>query len=180
MPRDGSGIYTTPAGTTAVPDTTIESSKYNNNVADVAADLNAPRPIVAGGTGGNSAATARANLKAEVSSTQVINYDTHVFEPGSFYSIGGATGAPNAGSFTGICYGSDDANITVEARTYNDAVSPGRVYVRERVAGVWKNGGAWTLDEASTFVLKSGDVMIGDLSIQKANPTLRLIASAAG
>jgi len=180
MPRDGSGVYTTPAGTTAVPDTTIESAKYNANVADVAADLNAPRPIVAGGTGGNSAATARANLKAEVSSTQVINYDTHVFEPGSFYSIGGATGAPNAGSFTGICYGSDDANITVEARTYNDAVSPGRVYVRERVAGVWKNGGAWTLDEASTFVLKSGDVMIGDLSIQKANPTLRLIASAAG
>jgi len=62
MPRDGSGIYTTPAGTTAVPDTTIESTKYNNNVADVAADLNAPRPIIAGGTGANNAVDAANNL----------------------------------------------------------------------------------------------------------------------
>jgi hypothetical protein len=64
MPRDGSGIYTTPAGTTAVPDTTIESSKYNGNVADVAADLNAARPIIAGGTGANNAASACANIGA--------------------------------------------------------------------------------------------------------------------
>ena len=84
MPRDGSGIYTTPDGTTAVPDTTIESAKYNANVNDVAADLNAPRPIVAGGTGAASAATARTNLKAEVAGQQVTNYDTHVWENGSF------------------------------------------------------------------------------------------------
>jgi len=64
MPRDASGIYTTPAGTTAVPDTTIESAKYNANVADVAADLNAPRPIVAGGTGATSAAGALTALGA--------------------------------------------------------------------------------------------------------------------
>jgi len=64
MPRDGSGIYTTPPGTTAVPDTTIESSKYNGNVADVAADLNAARPIVAGGTGATSAAGALTALGA--------------------------------------------------------------------------------------------------------------------
>ncbi len=62
MPRDGSGIYTTPAGTTAVPDTTIESAKYNANVNDVAADLNAARPIVAGGTGANNAVDAANNL----------------------------------------------------------------------------------------------------------------------
>ena len=86
MPRDGSGIYTTPAGTTAVPDTTIESSKYNGNIADVAADLNAARPIVAGGTGATSASAARTNLGAEARGVQVTNYDTHVFEAGSFWS----------------------------------------------------------------------------------------------
>jgi len=64
MPRDGSGIYTTPVGTTAVPDTTIESAKYNANVADVAADLNAPRPIIAGGTGATSATGALTALGA--------------------------------------------------------------------------------------------------------------------
>ena len=73
MPRDGSGIYTTPVGTTAVPDTTIESAKYNNNVADVAADLNAPRPIVAGGTGANNAVDAAINLGV-VSGKTAITY----------------------------------------------------------------------------------------------------------
>ena len=63
-PRDGSGIYHRPVGTDAVPDTTIESSKYNTNVADVEQDLNTPRPIVAGGTGASSADQARQNLFA--------------------------------------------------------------------------------------------------------------------
>jgi len=62
MPRDGSGIYTRPPGTNAVADTTIESTKYNANVADVETDLNAPRPIIAGGTGANNAIDAANNL----------------------------------------------------------------------------------------------------------------------
>ena len=62
MPRDGSGIYTRPPGTNAVADTTIESTKYNANVADVETDLNAPRPIIAGGTGANNAVDAANNL----------------------------------------------------------------------------------------------------------------------
>ena len=62
MPRDGSGIYHTPPGTDGVPDTTIDSAKYNTNVHDVETDLNAPRPIVAGGTGANNAADAAVNL----------------------------------------------------------------------------------------------------------------------
>jgi hypothetical protein len=34
MPRNGSGVYGPPAGTTAVPNTPIESAKYNAFVAD--------------------------------------------------------------------------------------------------------------------------------------------------
>lgn len=64
MPRDGSGVYHTPAGTHGVPDTTILSANYNNNVDDVANDLNYPRPIVAGGTGSTSAANACTALGA--------------------------------------------------------------------------------------------------------------------
>jgi len=56
-----------------VPDTTIESAKYNNNVADVAADLNAPRPVVAGGTGANNATDAAINLGV-VSGKTAITY----------------------------------------------------------------------------------------------------------
>jgi hypothetical protein len=179
MPRDGSGIYTTPAGTTAVPDTTIESAKYNANVNDVAADLNAPRPIVAGGTGGNSAATARANLGAEVRGVQVTNYDTHVFEAGSFYSLSTATAGPVDGqSFLGICYGSDDANITVEARNYSDTVKPNRKYIRSRAGGAWQ--APWALEGSSSFVELAGDTMTGDLSIAKASPGIALNKTASG
>lgn len=55
MPRDGSGVYSAPAGTTATPNTTIESSKYNALVADLVADANAARPVTAGGTGETAA-----------------------------------------------------------------------------------------------------------------------------
>jgi hypothetical protein len=73
MPRDGSGIYTRPPGTNAVPDTTIESTKYNANVADVETDLNAPRPVIAGGTGANNAVDAAINLGV-VSGKTAITY----------------------------------------------------------------------------------------------------------
>lgn len=62
MPRDGSNVYSKPAGTTAVAGTKIESAKFNSIVDDIATDLNTPRPIVAGGTGAASASAARTNL----------------------------------------------------------------------------------------------------------------------
>lgn len=59
MPRDGSGVYSAPAGTTPQsPNTTIESADWNTLVADLVADANTPRPIPAGGTGSASAAAA--------------------------------------------------------------------------------------------------------------------------
>ncbi|MGI8397809.1 hypothetical protein ACRYWZ_15660 [Agrobacterium deltaense] len=54
MPRNGSGVYSKPAGTTAVPNTTIESAKFNQVVDDLVQDANFARPVNAGGTGGNS------------------------------------------------------------------------------------------------------------------------------
>lgn len=62
MARDGSGVYSAPAGTTATSGTTIESAKYNAFVADLVTDANEARPIVAGGTGATTAANARTNL----------------------------------------------------------------------------------------------------------------------
>lgn len=55
MPRDGSGVYSPPAGSTATPNTTIESAKYNALVADLVTDANAARPITSGGTGETAA-----------------------------------------------------------------------------------------------------------------------------
>ncbi|RWK79648.1 MAG: hypothetical protein EOR51_12125 [Mesorhizobium sp.] len=54
MPRAG-GIYSAPPGTTAAPNTTIESAKYNALVADLVDDANNARPVAAGGSGSTTA-----------------------------------------------------------------------------------------------------------------------------
>lgn len=64
MPRNGSGVYSAPAGTTAITQTTIDSTRYNALVADLVTDANTARPVVAGGTGATSAAAALVNLGA--------------------------------------------------------------------------------------------------------------------
>lgn len=66
MPRNGSGVYSTPANTEAVSDDPISSSKYNSLTGDLAADNNTARPVVAGGTGATSASVARVNLGLEI------------------------------------------------------------------------------------------------------------------
>lgn len=77
MPRNGSGVYSPPAGTLATTLTPIESAKYNAFVNDLTSDANAARPISAGGTGGTSIATAQAALSLDnkvVYSTKAANY----------------------------------------------------------------------------------------------------------
>lgn len=65
MPRNVSGIYSKPAGTTAVANTLIESAKYNSTIDDLVQDANAARPVTAGGTGGNSVQSAQSSLSVD-------------------------------------------------------------------------------------------------------------------
>ena len=65
MSRNGAGVYTKPAGTTAVPNTVIESSKFNQVIDDIAADLNTPRPVVAGGSGSGTVSGAQTNFSVD-------------------------------------------------------------------------------------------------------------------
>ena len=141
MPRDGSNIYTVPPGTDGVPDATISSVKYNGFIHDVETDLNTARPIVAGGTGAGNSISARDNLDAEVAGALVTNFDSHVFENGSFHCAAGATAAPTAdGPFVGVAIIHDATHVTLEARAVADSTTPGRKYVRQKVAGSW---GVW-------------------------------------
>lgn len=60
MPRNGSGVFSLPAGTAAVSNTPITSAAYNSRMNDLEADANVARPITAGGTGAVSAPAALA------------------------------------------------------------------------------------------------------------------------
>jgi hypothetical protein len=58
VPRSGSGTFSWPAGSYAVSNTPISSVAHNTALDDLKADLNAPRPVSAGGTGATSPASA--------------------------------------------------------------------------------------------------------------------------
>lgn len=62
MPRDTSGVYSKPAGTTAEANTVIASATFNSVNDDFVQDANTDRPVSAGGTGASTAEAARDNL----------------------------------------------------------------------------------------------------------------------
>jgi hypothetical protein len=144
MPRDGSGQYHAPPGTDGAPDTTIDSARYNLFIADLEQVLNSPAPIIGGGTGGGTPDEALDSLGAEKKLQVVTNYDSMLWESGSFISASTATNPPIPGhAFSGIVYVIDNNNITVEARDQDGTTRPGAIYIRQKKAGVWS---AWVAE----------------------------------
>jgi hypothetical protein len=185
MPRDGSDQYSIPPGTNGVPDTTIESAKYNAFAADLEVDLNHPRPIVAGGTGANNAHDAMIALSGEIAGQFVTNYDTFPFVAGSFYSNSAATSLPVAGyEFIGICYVYDANSMVLDGRI---RTAPGTRYFRQKINGTW---GAWAQQAGSVadldaaYVNVAGDTMTGALAISattaSTSPTTGALTVAGG
>nr|DAO70295.1 MAG TPA: hypothetical protein [Caudoviricetes sp.] len=66
MPRNGQGVYSLPPVYQAVTGETIQAQQHNVPLEDMAKDMNDPRPISTGGTGGGSAAQARAPENLDV------------------------------------------------------------------------------------------------------------------
>lgn len=62
MSRNGAGIYELPSIYEAVPGETVLAEQHNTPLEDIAQDLNTPRPVNVGGTGGDSPQAALDNL----------------------------------------------------------------------------------------------------------------------
>lgn len=144
MARNGAGVYSLPAGSTVANGDTSDASDLNTPLQDLEADMNTPRPVVAGGTGASSASAARVNLGLEIgvnvqaydadlaswaSVTRAAGFDAFVATPssanlrtllsdevgtGAAYFVGGALGTPASGILTN-CTGLPFAGLDAAA-----------------------------------------------------------------
>lgn len=75
MARNGSGVYSLPAGSIVTDGDTIEASQHNTPLNDLATDANTARPVVAGGTGATNAADALVNLGLTATAAEINTLD---------------------------------------------------------------------------------------------------------
>lgn len=141
MPRNGSGVYSLPAGSTFTPNTLAQSSVVNSINNDIATDLNTVRPIVAGGTGASSAAAALAALGADAKvayQTKSANYTAILMDNNSFIRFtAGVTLSLTAAATLGANW-----HLTVAAATGTITITP---------------SGAELINGASSIVIPQGE-----------------------
>lgn len=75
MARNLSGVYSLPAGSIVSTGDTILPTQHNTPLNDIASDLNLPRPVVAGGTGADNAASALVNLGLTATAAEINTLD---------------------------------------------------------------------------------------------------------
>ena len=169
MPRNGSGVYSLPPNTAAVDGQPADAGKFNTLTQDIAGDLNAARPVSAGGTGATAASGARTNLGVP-SVTETVSFienlnatyaaslndlsptdDPNYLENQIWGRITGtipSDGWPgiSAGDFIhSMSWGSSAVQIG-----YNYARTTGQapIYYREKAANVW---GDWVPIHTGAF-----------------------------
>lgn len=176
MPRDGSGVYSKPAGIDASPNTTIESADWNAFTADVEQDLNTARPVVAGGTGSGTAVGGNDNLSkagADMASATTLNLATAT---GTQINVTGTTTITGLGT---VAAGAERELVFVGSLTLTHnattLILPGAANIQTAAGDVARfrslGGGNW---RCMSYQRANGQP-IGPLS----QPTLTLKQSAA-
>ena len=145
MSRDGSGVYSLPAGSHGSPNTTIESAKYNNVIDDLAQDANTVRPVAAGGTGQSSLAGLKSALAippAQTVSAKTSNFSVGTGEDHTVYPVDATGGAVTASlpSFSGVYDGFEVTIKKIDASANAVTVD---------------GSGSETIDDALTVALAS-------------------------
>ncbi|WDZ78748.1 tail fiber protein [Ensifer adhaerens] len=169
MPRTG-GVYSPPAGTKGVPNTTIQSVPYNTLIDDLTADANAPRPLTSGGTGATSASGARTALGLEIG-TNVQAQDA------GLQSIAGLTTTTNQMLYTTGTDAYATTALTPFARTILDDVDAAgvRATIGANDASTLITG---TIADARLPATMSGKAFVGSVVVNNGSVTGYAVLSA--
>jgi len=188
MPRSGDN-YDYPAGTLGISGQTIFSARYNAWVEDIKATLNLPLPVSKGGTGASNISGtggARDNLNVPAIEQKITNWSLMEVsglpaEQGFVWSdTTSGAGAPVDGhAFAGTYFWGDvptppagPQNAVVILQDLDPSAVVGITYIKQKKGGgAWS---AWQVQGSGQFVLKAGDTMSGNLTINKNQPVLSL------
>lgn len=132
MPRNSSGTYSKPAGTAASPNTTITSSQFNATIDDIAADLNAARPVSAGGTGAATVPQARTNLQVAQAQANVTDTTAGRGLIVGAFGVGGNAPSITATDLNGVVTGRDWGVNSPSGVSNRPATIPGVLTVQRR------------------------------------------------
>ena len=157
MPLNGSDVASKPAGTTAVAETTIESSKFNSVIDDIYAILNTVRSVAKGYTG-----------KSSLGAGKVL--------------VGNGTGAIQdskdapSGDFVGTSDGQTLSNKTLASPAFSGTVSGSGTVPTDVLA----DGAVTTakITDANVTTAKIADANVTTAKIADSNVTTAKIADS--
>jgi len=153
MARDGSGVYSLPAGSNITNGDTSDASDINTPLNDIETDLNTARPIVAGGTGATSASAARTNLDVW-SIQEVKDYIPRAIESQSISGTPSTVEFDNTNGIFDITGDLQPDRIFMNFRNVFPSADGAELNFR-----VSTDGGASWLDSAGDYVLVSSNVL---------------------
>lgn len=193
MPRNGQGVYSLPPVYEAVTGETIEAQQHNVPLEDIAADLNQPRSVATGGTGGGSAQQARENLslyskaetdqKIEGLSSGAPEKTTPVDADGVLISDSADSGKPKRVLWSKIKAIVNLSSVGAAIAAANGKTSPadGDFFAGVEAGGSTMFKTTWANIKAalqslfdSRYYPKTGGILSGDIQIRKNLPGVYL------
>jgi hypothetical protein len=152
MSRNGAGVYSLPAGSTVSNGDTSDASDLNTPLADLEADMNVARPIVAGGTGATSAAAALVNLGLTATAAELNVLDGLTASTAELNVLDGITATVTELNYTD--------GVTSAIQTQLDAKAPAAA-----LHTIWLPAGAFTPTTTNGAIYASQELATNDVMV---------------